>query len=160
MNQVPVKDRYLIIILIPFLLILSACSEWIVPADLPGTYSGRQRVIIRYDKGGQYIFKDSNAMVSLIISRNGEVIGMIGEATLEDCTVVQNRGWIGRQLGIKTDFLIKGMLKGNTFDSDTIMNKNISIPFNIENGELTGSLFMTTKADSYPIISSLKLQKK
>jgi hypothetical protein len=98
-------------------------------------------------------------MASLMIDKSGEVIGMVGGAMFEGCSVKQNRGWVGRQLGIKTDFLIQGMLKGNTFEKDTILTKNISIPFNIENGELKGSLILTTKGDSYQIISILKLQK-
>jgi hypothetical protein len=98
-------------------------------------------------------------MVSLIIDKDGNVAGMAGEATFEDCILTQNRGWIGRQLGIKTDFLINGKLIGRTFEKDTLINKDISIPFNIENGELKGSLFMKTKGDSFPIVSVLKLKK-
>lgn len=99
-------------------------------------------------------------MVSLLIDKTGQVIGMAGDAIFEGCSVKQNRGWVGRQLGIKTDFLIQGMLKGNTFDKDTLINKEISIPFNIKNGELIGSMFVTTNGQSFPMISILKLQKK
>ncbi|MDO9256739.1 MAG: hypothetical protein Q7U54_14565 [Bacteroidales bacterium] len=102
---------------------------------------------------------DDYVMVSLMIDKSGEVIGMVGDAMFESCSVKQNRGWIARQLGIKTDFLIQGTLKGNIFEKDTILNKSISIPFNIENGELKGSLILTIKGDSYPVISILKLQK-
>lgn len=138
---------------------LSSCSQSGIPDDLQGTYNGRERVIIRYDRGGQYIYLDDYVMVSLMIDKSGEVIGMVGEAMFEGCSVKQNRGWVGRQLGIKTDFLVQGMLKGNTFDKDTIHDKDISIPFNIENGELKGSLVMKFKGESIPIISILKLQK-
>lgn len=94
-----------------------------------------------------------------MIDKSGEVIGMVGDAMFEGCSVKQNRGWVERQLGIKTDFLIQGMLKGNTFDKDTLTNKEISIPFNIKNGELKGSVVMKLKGDSYPIISNLNLKK-
>lgn len=154
------KFSHLLNVIIPFALILSSCSQSGIPGDLPGTYNGKERVVIRYEKGGQYIFRDGYVMVSLLIDKSGQVIGMAGGATFEGCSVKQNRGWIGRQLGIKTDFLIQGILKGNTFDKDTMLNKVITIPFNIENGELKGSLFMTLKGDSFPIISSMKLQKK
>lgn len=153
------KSRHLLNILIPVILLLTSCNESGIPDDLPGTYNGKERIIMRYDRGGQYIYMDDYVMVSLMIDKSGEVIGMVGDAMFEGCSVKQNRGWIARQLGIKTDFLIQGMLKGNTFEKDTLLNKNISIPFNIENGELKGSLILTTKGDSFPIISILKLQK-
>jgi hypothetical protein len=141
-------------------ILFTSCSNWVFPDHLSGTYIGKQRVMIRYEKDGQYFFRDDVVMVSLIIDSIGHVTGMVGEATFEGCNVVQNRSWIGRQLSIKTDFLIKGMLKGNTFDKDTILNKEISIPFNVENNELKGSLFLTTSGQNYPIISILKLQKR
>ncbi len=153
------RSKHFLMMLIPFIFILSSCSQSGIPGDLPGTYNGKERVIIRYDRGGQYIYMDDYVMVSLMIDTSGEVIGMVGDAMFEGCNVKQNRGWVERQLGIKTDFLIQGLLKGNTFDKDTILNKHISIPFNIEDGELKGSLVLTTKGDSFPIISILKLQK-
>jgi hypothetical protein len=159
MKEVHSKTRYLFTLLLFSIFILSACSKWVIPSNLPGTYTGKQRVLIRYDRGGQYIYRDNNVMMSLFIDKKGNVCGMVGGATFEGCMVSQNRGWIERQLGIKTDFLIKGMLIGKTFDEDTLVNKDISIPFNSANGELKGSLFLMTKGDSFPIISILKLQK-
>lgn len=154
------KAKDLFKILIPFILTLSACTEWTIPADLPGIYSGKDRAVIRYDRGGQYIFVDEYATISLNIDNNGSVTGMVGEATFEECNVIQNRGWVARQLNIKTDFLIRGMLKGNIFDKDTITIKEITFPFNMVNGELRGSLFMSAKEQSFPIFSILKLQKR
>ena len=106
MKSVNVKAGYFSILLITTALLLGACSKIVIPGDLPGTYTGKERVIIRYDRGGQYIFRDEYVMVSLMIDSTGHVTGMVGEATLVDCIVNQNRGWIERQLGIKTDFLI------------------------------------------------------
>ena len=159
MKSVNTKAGYFSILLTTTIILLGACSKSVIPGDLPGTYTGKERVIIRYDRGGQYIFRDEYVMVSLMIDSTGHVTGMVGEATLVDCNVNQNRGWIERQLNIKTDFLIKGFLKGNTFDKDTLVNKEISIPFNILKGELKGSLFMNANGDTFPIISVLKLQK-
>lgn len=159
MNIDQTKTRYLFSILLFSSFILSACSEWVIPGDLPGTYTGNQKVMIRYNRDGQYIYRDDYVLMNLFIDKKGNVCGLVGGATFEGCTVTQNRSWIESQLGIKTDFLIKGMLKGNTFDKDTLVNKDISIPFNIINSELNGSLFLMTKGDSFPIISTLKLQK-
>jgi hypothetical protein len=157
MRQVNLKFRYLLILV--SIAAFTACNEWTIPDSLPGLYTGKEHVIIRYENGGQFIFRDEYAQVSLLIDSVGHVTGMVGEATFEQCNVLQNRGWIGRQIGIKTDFLIKGSLQGYTFPKDTLFNKNISIPFNIVNGELKGSLFMIKNGESIPIISILKLTK-
>jgi hypothetical protein len=159
MNITSSKSTYLLFVIIVCNTIFAACDKSTLPADLSGTYSGKARVIVRYDRGGHYIYMDDYVQISLIINSSGNVIGLAGGAAFEGCNVVRNRGWVERQLGIKTDFLIKGLLKGNTFDKDTVVNKNISIPFNIKNGELQGSLIQLTNGESYPIISKLKLQK-
>lgn len=159
MKHVHLYHRHLFAILVLAILILSSCSEGFKPGKLQGIYTGKERVIIRYDRGGQYIYRDESVLVSVIIDSAGLVNGMVGEATFENCHISRNRGWIERQLGIKSDFLISGTLKGNTFEEDTIMNKNINIPFNIENGELKGSLLLTLKGEDFPMISKLKLKK-
>jgi hypothetical protein len=153
------KTSHLFILLIAAILILSACNEWAIPGDLPGTYAGEQRVLIRYDRGGQYIYRDKTVLVSLKIDKSGNVTGMVGEASFEGCMVTQNRGWIERQLGIRTDFLVKGMLVGNTFEKDTIVHKGINIPFNIESGELKGSLILVSNGENFPIIRVMKLKR-
>lgn len=138
-----------------------SCSEnKVVPAELSGTYTGKERVIIRYNNGGQYIFRQDSVLVSLMIDSGGLVTGMIGEAAFEGCKVVQNRGWLGRQLNIKTEYIIRGILTGYTFPKDTIVNKRISIPFNIENGILKGSIFMAMPGEDYPLISILRIKKR
>ena len=159
MRQVIFKIGHLFIIFSAAIFLFTACNERVIPSSLPGTYTGKERVIIRYNKDGQFIFRDDIVIVSLIIDSTGNVTGMAGDAIFENCIVEINRGWFGRQIGIKTDFLIKGSLQGSTFAKDTLINKDISIPFNIEKGELKGSLFMKTNGESFPIISILKLQK-
>jgi len=159
MKHVNLKAGHLFQILVLIIFILSSCSEGFKPGNLQGIYTGNQRVIIRYDRGGQYIYRVESVLVSIIIDSTGLISGMVGDAVFDDCNIIQNRGWIEQQLGIKTDFLISGKLVGNTFDKDTLVNKNINIPFNIENGELKGSLLMILKGEDFPIISLLKLKK-
>lgn len=140
--------------------IFSACGSWKMPDQLPGIYIGKERIIVRYEKNGQFIFYEDSVYVSLSIGNNQQVNGTVGEAVFEGCKVNQNRGWIGRKLHIKTDFLIRGRLNGTTFSRDSILKKSISIPFNIKNGELTGSLFNNNRSENLPIISFLKLKKQ
>ena len=160
MRQGNYKAGFFFKILIPVIFIFSSCGERFKPANLYGIYTGKERVIIRYDRGGQYIYRDEFVLVSVFIDSIGHVSGMVGEAALDGCYVTQNRGWIERQLGIKTDFIISGMLNGNTFDKDSIVNKKIRIPFNIKNGDLKGSLVLISKGGNFPIISLLELKKR
>jgi len=151
--------RNLLKILVVSILVITSCSDNVLPSFLAGTYTGKERIFIRYDKDGQYIYRDDVVMVSLFIDRSGNVAGMVGDAELDESSVTKNRGWLGKQLGIKTEFLISGVLKGNTFEKDTILNKKISIPFNIENDELRGSLFYISNGHDFPVIKHLNLQK-
>ena len=159
MKLILTKSGIYFILLVISIFILPACGKWSLPADLPGTYTGKERVVIRYDREGQFVYRDDIVMVSMTIDSKGEVTGMVGEADFEGCKVTQNRGWLSRQLGIKTDFIIRGKLTGSTIEKDSIIYKNISIPFNMENGGLKGSLFLNNTGQNYPIISNLKLIK-
>ena len=106
MKYTNAKSALCLIVLIISIFIVTACSETVVLSDLPGTYSGKDIVLVRYDKDGQYLYKDDMIQVSIIIGNNGEVSGMVGEAALAECKVTPNRGWLSRQLNIKTDFII------------------------------------------------------
>lgn len=139
---------------------ISACNNQSLPDSLAGIYSGNNNIIIRYNKEGQYIFHEDKVEVTIEISKSHLVTGRAGGAIFEDCEVVKNRGWISRKLNIKTDYLISGKLLGSTFKKDSIADKNISIPFNIENGEIRGSLFLTETGQQFPLISFLKLKKQ
>jgi hypothetical protein len=130
-----------------------------IPAELPGTYTGKERVIVRYNNDGQFFFREDSVLVSLIIESDGQISGMVGEAAFEKCNVKTNRGWISRQLNIKTDFQISGMLEGYIFSKDTVTNKNVKIPFNLDDGVIKGSIFLMNKGQDFPIIPHLKLTK-
>lgn len=153
------KSAHHLIVLIISIFIITSCSETEMPSDLPGTYSGNEIVLLRYDKDGQYLGKDDIVQVSLIVGNNGEISGVVGEAVFEGCKVTRNRGWLSRLLNIKTDFIINGRLKGRTYENDTLQNKIISMPFNLKNNEINGRLFLNNNGHNYPIISILKLNK-
>jgi len=160
MKRLATSIRFNLIALIITALSLSACNNQNLPDTLAGTYSGNNGIIVRYNKDGQYIFYEDKVEVSIEISKTQLVTGRVGGAIFEDCKIVKNRGWISRQLNIKTDYLISGRLLGSTFKKDSITDKNISIPFNIENGEIKGSLFLTETGQQFPLISFLKLKKQ
>lgn len=147
-------------VLIFSLVIFASCSDWVIPSELPGIYTGKQRILMRFNKGGQHIFKEDSVLVSIDIDKSGHISGMVGEATLEKCILKPNRGWVGRQLNLKTDFIISGKLEGKTFEKDTFLLKDISIPFKVENQLLKGSLFIAAPQEQFPMIRFLALEKR
>jgi hypothetical protein len=161
MKLIRAKSNAFFSFCIILLVMMSACAAWELPGDIPGTYTGKAREMIRYDRGGQFVYMDKSVLISLVIDSAGGITGMVGEAAFEGCKVAQNGSWIARQLKINTEYIITGMLSGKTFEKDTVINKNISIPFNIVNGELKGSLIVNkkNKSEDFPIIRRLELKK-
>ena len=100
--------------------------------------------------------------ISLSITDNGKAQAKVGSASIANATVVRNRGSIARFLKHKTDYLIEGVLNGhvNFYDTLNYVDQKITIPFNVINDTLQGSLFVN-KSWEYPlpIIPKLELVK-
>jgi hypothetical protein len=93
---------------------------------------------------------------SLTISPDGVAMGWIGGAKLSPCVIESNRGWFGRMLRIKTDFIIRGKIAGRVSPSSADGVYTISAPLDLEGDRLVGSVFVLRGvADPYPF---LKLQ--
>lgn len=79
--------------------------------------------------------------VVLEIHRDGALSGRVGDAVLVGGAVQRNRGAIGRLLGTGTDFVIRAELRGDVLRAPRSTRARVSIPFNLVNGELRGSVF-------------------
>ena len=114
-----------------------------IPDSVTGNWENNLNVKVRYKPDGNYIFvpSDEPVTINLKINSDGKVEGNFGTAKFENCTVKNNRGWIGKKLNLATDYVIKGKLSGKIFTKDTILSKDISIPFNMENNMLSGDIF-------------------
>ncbi|HEX5625199.1 MAG TPA: hypothetical protein VFX48_04205 [Saprospiraceae bacterium] len=142
-------------------LLLSACRDVRFNPELYGSWTGRHIITVRYEpRMFHYVFSASPDSLDLVldIQASKQVTGRLGKASFETCSVHINRGWIGKSLGLGTDYVIKGKLVGSTFPGDSILEKEIKMPFNLEDGKLKGSLFMTTGIDLFPL-SDLDLGK-
>lgn len=131
-------------------------------APLIGTWSGRQFVTVRYTTGFmkfRFVESRDSIPVEIHIDKDAGVSGRIGNAKLSDCRVIKNRGSIGRKLNLATDFAIRGKLEGFIFDGDTIVNKEIAIPFELSTGILSGSVFHKIGIDVFPM-AGLNLRKR
>ena len=115
-------------------------SEWRPPDLLAGTWSGRVEVFAPFKKG-EYPSTHPEDWIELRVQIrvDGRVDGQIGKAKLVGCQVRKNRGWLGRKLNIKTDYIIcGGVLEGRVVPEDTETRRHFTIPFNIVDGKLNG----------------------
>jgi len=76
------------------------------------------------------------------ISADGQVTGHIGGAELSGCSVAVNRGWLGRRLHLKTDFVLRGQLIGAVAPGSESGTHTISAPFNLDGSQLGGTVFV------------------
>ena len=53
------------------------------------------------------------SQVSFNLYEDGTVEGTVGDATMQDAYFRRNRGWLFRSLGMATDYIIVGDLKGS-----------------------------------------------
>lgn len=102
-------------------------------------------------------------IVSINILSDGKVEGKAGDATFKDCYIEKNRGSIAKSLNVETDYIIEGFLVGKINKRDSLgkVERNISIPFNVENDSLRGTLFIV-ESWKYPnpILPKVVISKK
>ena len=98
---------------------------------------------------------------ALTISAEGKVEGHVGGAQLEDCVLNPNRGWLGRLLHIKTDYILQGKIVGSVCPGSEGGVHDIRAPFDREGDRLDGSIFVMpgTLASPYPFLR-LQLERQ
>jgi len=67
-------------------------------------------------------------------------------AELTNCIVAVNRGWLGRQLHLWADFIIRGQIVGAVAPGSESGIHPINAPFNYDGTGISGSMFVT-----YPV---------
>ena len=142
-------------ILVP---LLSSCgngSATISDQRLAGDWQGKSRFTgISYQEATQKKIAPQQVEMNLHIAADGTVTGRVGGATLSDGLVESNRGWLGRKLNIKTDFIIRGRLIGSVAAGSANETNTINAPFNLPNGRMKGTLFIIRPfVYPYPILS-------
>jgi len=77
-----------------------------------------------------------------------------GGAELSECRVAENRGWLGRLLHVKTDFIIRGQVVGAAAPGSDSGTHAINAPFNVDGSRMTGTLFVVYPYKyPYPFLS-------
>jgi hypothetical protein len=137
-----------------------SCSKWVIPRELVGTWSATQVVTVRYNTGiMSFRFVKDTVTIAMSIQENGSILGTLGGAKFENCTVSANRGWFGRMFNLNTDYIITGNLAGRIFAQDTLSAKEISAPFNVVRDTLRGGIFHTQGMDAFPMVT-LRLSRQ
>jgi len=100
--------------------------------------------------------------IDITIHDDGTVTGAVGAAQLVDCVLKQNRSDLGRQLNIATDYIVMdGYLDGPIVPADEVPKKDFTIPFNLVDGHMNGSLFWVAEWKyPRPLMSRLDLAKE
>jgi len=128
-------------------------AKWQPDQSIVGTWvgSGETRKFGELEK--------INVVIS--IDESGNVTGMVGEALLEECVIKLNRNEFERFINIKNDYIIKnGHIIGTIKVEDDIAYRDITIPFDIHDDTIGGTLFQVeglTYPD--PILLHLELKK-
>lgn len=147
---------------IGFILFISGCCQkWMPPKEIVGKWSGNHVVTVRTkDNDNHFVFTKAPDSLKFFIEieANGIVSGKIGNAAMTACKIDKNRGEIGKTLNLATDFVITGNLSGIIFAEDDLPSKHISIPINLNNNILDGSLFQKEGLSMYPM-SDIHLRK-
>jgi hypothetical protein len=118
-------------------LLVAACGaqaeDAVVAPDLQGHWKGNARIIVNW-------CLQTNLHVELDIHSDGTVSGTVGDARLHTGWIDRNRGWLGRALHVKTDYIIRGRLQGPIVAAEGITRARVFIPFNARNGAIVGGV--------------------
>jgi len=118
---------------------------------LVGRWQGTDRYFgLSYEEGSASQGRAQYVEANLTISADGTVEGRIGGADLSACRIEANRGWFGRMLHIKTDFIIRGKMVGRVSANSEIGTHTISVPLDLDGDQIDGSVFVIRGALSYP----------
>lgn len=113
---------------------LQADNPLILP-PLIGHWEGSARIIVDWCSQQQM-------QVSIDVHPDSTVTGKVGDATLVNGRLTNNRGWLGRKLNLATDYIVRGDLTGSLIPAEGITRTAISIPFSFDAaaGSLIGGL--------------------
>ena len=123
-----------------------------VPSDrLIGQWQGRDRFFgMSQEEIAAKKVEAQDVDTALTITAEGNVEGRVGGATLRDCMITSNRGWLGRWLHLKTDYIIRGKITGAVLPGSEGGIHEISAPLNCEGDKIAGSIFVLRQAFSSP----------
>jgi hypothetical protein len=115
------------------LLASGGAAAQIARPEMCGRWQGTAEVSVNWTKA-------RTVPVSIAISPDDRVKGMIGDATLVDAHLLSNRGWMARALRAKTDYLIDGRLEGAIIRDENIVRSEFTMPLDWTGGAFVGAI--------------------
>ena len=100
---------------------------------MAGHWKGSARIIVAW-------CQQTTLPVSITIHGDGTVAGTIGDAALKQARLKPNRGWLGRKLHLKTDYIVVGKLEGAIVAREHISRSGVSIPLNFTGTNFVGGV--------------------
>jgi len=101
--------------------------------EMCGRWQGAADIAVNWTKA-------RTVSVAIAITPDDRVTGMIGEAALVDAHLLATRGWLGRTLRVKTDYMIEGRLDGPIIRAEHLVRSEITMPLDWTGTEFTGSI--------------------
>jgi hypothetical protein len=109
-----------------------ATEEAFAP-EIVGQWKGHARIIVIWSR-------QTNLCVTLNIRDDATVTGKVGDALLTNGRLKKNRGWMGKNLKVKTDYIVVGDLKGAIVAAEGTTRPRVKIPLNLNGQTLRGGL--------------------
>lgn len=111
---------------------VSAAEPSVVPQWV-GRWEGQAEIIVAWCRQKQL-------RVSVEVRPDGRVTGRVGEARLRGARLIRNRGWLGRRLGLATDWRLLGELEGPVVAAEGIVRESVSMPLDFKHGVWVGGV--------------------
>jgi hypothetical protein len=82
--------------------------------------------------------------IDLRIKADGAVTGSVGSSQMR-ARFERNRSWLGRELNIRTDYIILGEARDYPGTPKSGVGESMAMPLNLEDGYLKGSLIVGSR---------------
>jgi hypothetical protein len=138
-------------LLLPLLTSSTRASATVPDQHLVGQWDGQNRFSgMSYREITKHTAAIQDVETVVIIAADGAVSGHIGGAEFSGCVVEKNRGWLGRALHLKTDFIILGDLAGAVVPGSAGGSHRINAPFGLHDTQIDGTVFVIQGGFSCP----------
>jgi hypothetical protein len=111
----------------------SRAAESVVTPAMVGHWEGNARIVVSW-------CHQTNLPVKMDIHADGSVTGTVGDAKLTEGRFQKNRGWLGRELNLWSDYIVTGGLGGAIVAAEGITRSNVKMPLNFSGDTFTGGV--------------------
>jgi hypothetical protein len=114
-------------------IVSSAGGAQVTEAPMLGRWRGEANIVVNWTKA-------RTIPIDITIVDHDSVTGRIGDAKLVGGVLSRNRGWLGRALDVKTDYIVDGRLEGPLLEAEGILRTSVRMPMNFRLGQWVGSV--------------------